>query len=89
MLEWERVVAAASPVLDGANVAFNFENVFILCTKVETDLAEGGLKRFKFWVSKNGCNTKSPPMVYLKHTGEATGHGGDLTVWQVLYGSEV
>jgi hypothetical protein len=63
--------------------------VFVLCTEVETDLAEGGLKRFKFRVSKNGHNTKSPPMIYLEHTGEATGHGRNLTIGQVLYSSEV
>jgi hypothetical protein len=89
MLKGERVVAAASPVLDSTNEALNFGNVFVLCTEVETDMTKGGLKRFKFQVSKNGCNTKSPPMIYLEHTVEATGHGQNLMVGQVLYGSEV
>jgi hypothetical protein len=89
VLKGERVVAAASPVLDGANEVFNFGNVFVLCTEVETDLAKGGLKRFKFRVSKNGRNMKSATMIYLEQTGEATGHGQNLMVGQVLYGSEV
>jgi hypothetical protein len=51
-------------------------------------MTEGGLKRFKFRVSKNGGNTKAAPLINLEHSGEATGHGRNLTVGQVLYGSE-
>jgi hypothetical protein len=88
-LKGERVVAAASPVFDDANEALNFGNVFFLCTEVGTDMTKGGLKRFNFRVSKNGHNMKSATMIYLEQTGEATGHGRNLTVGQVLYGSEV
>ena len=42
------VVAAACAVCDGLNVAFDLRDVFILGTKIEADVTEDGLKRFKF-----------------------------------------
>ena len=78
-----------SLVLDGANVVLNLGNVLILGTKIETDLAEGCLKRFEFRVSENGGDAKSPTMVDLDDTGESSSHGGDLMVHQGLDGAKV
>jgi hypothetical protein len=35
VFEWERVVATASTAFDGADEAFDFGNMLILCTEVE------------------------------------------------------
>ena len=78
-----------SAVLDSVNVSFNPGNVLILGTKVETDLAEGHLKRFEFWVSKSGADVKSPMLIELNDMVEACRHGGDLTVRQGFNGAEV
>lgn len=88
-LEWERVIATMSPVFDGANVAFDFGNVLILHTKVETDFTKSLLERFKLRVGMNGPDVEPHAMVYLYDASETGSHHRGLTVQQVLNGTEV
>ena len=74
------IIAAASPVFHSANVPLDFGNMFILGTKIETNLTKGCLERFKFRVGESGRDAKSPTVVDLDNTGEASCHGGNLTV---------
>ena len=68
VFKWKGVIAAVGPVFHYVNVVFNLGNVLILCTKVETDLTKGLLKRVEFQIGKSGCDARAPTMVDLDDT---------------------
>ena len=67
-------------VFDHVNVTLDFRDVFVLSTKVKTDVPKAHLKGLKLRVSKSGHNAEATVAIGLNHAGEGSSHSGNLTV---------
>jgi hypothetical protein len=65
--ERERVVATVSTIFDGANEAFDFGNMLILCTEVELNVSDDWLERFEFWIGMDSRDAEAASFVLSKH----------------------
>ena len=71
LLERQRVIATAGPVLNGANILLDFQNMFILGTIVECNCREDRLKGVELWIGKCGGDSKAAPAICIYHPERA------------------
>ena len=85
----EQVVTTPGMVFGHVNVTLNFLDVFILSTKVETDVPKAHLKGLKLGVGKSGCNAEAMVVIGLNHMSEGSSHSWNLTAWERFHCTKV